>query len=961
MNIFKKMGLQWGVVIAVFFWAEFFLFVGLVSVHAEVFSPSKVYKKQCAVCHGVKGDGQSMAGRGMNPPPTDFTAPESSARLTPTIMLETLKKGKPGTAMIAWKELFSEGQMKQLVSYIQDHLMPSVRNENASLGRRLYAKNCSVCHGDKGDTAVWAQGGLTPSPRDFTSDRSKRELSLERMKFSILYGRPNTAMPVWKDRFNEEEVLSLIHYIRGAFIWPGGEDQEKSWKAKQGQSSGGGHQHNHFERAEMAKPMPHGLVGDGVLGKRFYEESCATCHGKTGDGKGPRSHFIFPKPRNFLHTSSLYKFSREHLFNVISEGVLGTEMPAWKRVLTQQEIANISEYLFEAFISPRLPEGFLVEAGKELAARAPMNHSEGHSMDHSMGHSADSSTKHPAGHSMDHSADSSMKHPAGHSMDHSVDGSMKHPAGHSMDHSADASMKHPAGHSMDHSAGHNHPGLPFLWILPLLIAMPLVSVWAIRRPILSIKPARTLNLSTLPLIGPIVRFLNRTPQPLALIKLISVAFYLLVIYAGLFGVEWPERNFATVMVWGFWWPLVIISVFFLGSAWCAICPWETLSKLLVFRRLWRRPPKGRGSVQKVPAKFRNIWPALFLFAGLTWLELGVGVTSIPFATALMALLMLIFATLGLLFFERKAFCRYFCPVGRTIGYYSRLAPIELRPQNEQVCAECKTLECYNGSEDLEPCPSHLTLGRFAQNTFCLSCGSCVLSCPHHNVSWRLRTMGSEAAADARPLWDGSWFMLGLLGITIFHGVTMMSFWNEWITMVSSWFGETGRPTITFLFLMWFFFLIPALVYGVAVKVVQLMNKQTIDFKQLFNRMAFSALPLAFTYHLAHNVDHFFRESSGLWEVFKNPLGSGMLPMTASERHLVMMQGGLPDPILFFMQIGLMGLGFWLAVQIVRYRSFGAMKGGANLKGLNLWPLLLFVVGITCFNLWLLGQDMVMRL
>ncbi len=78
----------------------------------------------------------------------------------------------------------------------------------------------------------------------------------------------------------------------------------------------------------------------------------------------------------------------------------------------------------------------------------------------------------------------------------------------------------------------------------------------------------------------------------------------------------------------------------------------------------------------MPKQLRNVWPALLLFIGLTWLELGAGVTTSPYATALLALLMLVLATVSLSLFERKAFCRYFCPVGRTVGFYSQLAPVE---------------------------------------------------------------------------------------------------------------------------------------------------------------------------------------------------------------------------------------------------------------------------------------------
>jgi mono/diheme cytochrome c family protein len=102
----------------------------------------------------------------------------------------------------------------------------------------------------------------------------------------------------------------------------------------------------------MSAPMPRGLKGDVAKGGTFFMGNCATCHGITGDGRGPRAYFIHPKPRNFLHSASRQQFNRVRLFEVISDGTRGSEMPAWKQVLSAQEIANVAEFVFQQFIQP---------------------------------------------------------------------------------------------------------------------------------------------------------------------------------------------------------------------------------------------------------------------------------------------------------------------------------------------------------------------------------------------------------------------------------------------------------------------------------------------------------------------------------------------------------------------------------------------------------------------------------
>ena len=107
--------------------------------------------------------------------------------------------------------------------------------------------------------------------------------------------------------------------------------------------------------ADMSLPMPQGLKGDSAKGRAFFMSNCFTCHGVKGDGEGPRAYFITPPPRNFLLESSRQRLNRPVLFEAVANGRPGTNMPAWARVLNDQEIANVAEFVFQEFISA--PQG----------------------------------------------------------------------------------------------------------------------------------------------------------------------------------------------------------------------------------------------------------------------------------------------------------------------------------------------------------------------------------------------------------------------------------------------------------------------------------------------------------------------------------------------------------------------------------------------------------------------------
>jgi len=505
-----------------------------------------------------------------------------------------------------------------------------------------------------------------------------------------------------------------------------------------------------------------------------------------------------------------------------------------------------------------------------------------------------------------------------------------------------------------------HPGLPQEWIAAAASVMGLIALWSLLAQPAGDGLARSWNLARMPLVGPLVRFLNNSPYPLLAARLASVSVFLVVIAAGFFGTVHPEHNIATAFVWNIWWPLVIVAVFVIGSAWCAVCPWDTLASWIVRRSWWRRVAPHPGLNLKVPRALQNVWIALLMFMGLSWLELGAGVTGKPVLTAALGIVMLVLSIVFLLVFERKAFCRYACPVGRTVGFYSRLSPIAVRPISQSTCDGCKSMECYHGSEQIEPCPSRLVVGRFSENTFCLSCGNCVLSCPEQNVSWRLRTMDTEARKAGTPGWDAAWFMLALLGITSFHGITMIPQWSEWVVQMAQAIGETGHLFLSFATGMVASSALPVLVYGAAIALANIGGQGGSSYRKLFGGFAFTALPLAFAYHLAHNMDHLLREGGDVLRVMANPFGLGLKPLTSVERHSLMMAVVMPENVTFAIQSGLMVLGFWLAVQIARHQARRLLPAGGLGARLKLLPLLGFFAAVTAANLWLMAQDMEMR-
>jgi mono/diheme cytochrome c family protein len=89
---------------------------------------------------------------------------------------------------------------------------------DSETGRDIFFKHCKACHGNKGDGKTFAANVLNPPPKNFTSEKSKQQLTEERMIRSVTEGRKGTAMMPWKSRLTAQEIQAVVDYIRQKLI-----------------------------------------------------------------------------------------------------------------------------------------------------------------------------------------------------------------------------------------------------------------------------------------------------------------------------------------------------------------------------------------------------------------------------------------------------------------------------------------------------------------------------------------------------------------------------------------------------------------------------------------------------------------------------------------------------------------------------------------------------------------------
>ncbi|MFQ5514660.1 MAG: c-type cytochrome [Myxococcota bacterium] len=83
----------------------------------------QVYDTYCATCHGPKGDGQGPVGKGLNPPPRDFTKADFKYGGTDQDLFDVISNGaaaKGGSPLMApWGAVISEQDRWALVAFIR--------------------------------------------------------------------------------------------------------------------------------------------------------------------------------------------------------------------------------------------------------------------------------------------------------------------------------------------------------------------------------------------------------------------------------------------------------------------------------------------------------------------------------------------------------------------------------------------------------------------------------------------------------------------------------------------------------------------------------------------------------------------------------------------------------------------------------------------------------------------------
>jgi transcriptional regulator with AAA-type ATPase domain/polyferredoxin len=349
-------------------------------------------------------------------------------------------------------------------------------------------------------------------------------------------------------------------------------------------------------------------------------------------------------------------------------------------------------------------------------------------------------------------------------------------------------------------------------------------------------------------------FINRLfPVGLQMITGVVFALIFLLAFAGSSA---PESNIILVMVWAMWWPVLVISWFFGARIWCSICPMGAANDLL---------SKFVSLKKKVPKSVRSygVYISAAGLALIVYVEAASHMTMSPLATGFLLLSILSCAVLSGLFFERRLWCRYLCPLGRLAAVFSGFSLVEFR-SNSSICnSTCQTNACFKGTDEVAGCPLYQGPFSLRSNQNCILCGNCVKICKEASPTFNLRIPGHELWAAVKTERVIAVFVPVILGTQILRGLEQTTIAHYLETVTRSTWAAYGLILLAGMILSYYFLILAGnLSFGT------LKDRTLLKSHLLMNAI----IPLAFTFEFGYQLRPLLEHMGDFFPVLGNQIG-----------------------------------------------------------------------------------------
>jgi len=300
----------------------------------------RIYNFRCYYCHGYSGNAKTLAASFIDPKPVDFTR-TSPISLDRERMKRSIQFGRQGTAMMGFSSILKPDEITAVTDFIRQEFMVK-KAENT---RYHTDANGWPNHQRYAAAFPFALGEIpldTPWEKLTAQQAEGKRLFMSSCMSCHDRARVNQKGVVWES--------SSISFPRNQFS-PGEQSSAAAGKEDSIDAMSSATPYHLHDRVPLIK----GLTPSERRGESLFQKNCAFCHAADGTARNWIGSFMEPHPRDLTKSPAMDNMTRARLRSVIRDGLPGTSMPAWKSVLSEQQIEDIISYVGRAF-HPLKPE-----------------------------------------------------------------------------------------------------------------------------------------------------------------------------------------------------------------------------------------------------------------------------------------------------------------------------------------------------------------------------------------------------------------------------------------------------------------------------------------------------------------------------------------------------------------------------------------------------------------------------
>ncbi|MEW6202873.1 MAG: cupredoxin domain-containing protein [bacterium] len=356
--------------------------------------------------------------------------------------------------------------------------------------------------------------------------------------------------------------------------------------------------------------------------------------------------------------------------------------------------------------------------------------------------------------------------------------------------------------------------------------------------------------------------------------IINLFIFTVILLAGFFGgYSAGNYNFGIMIVWILWWVLLMfVLVPVLSRTWCMVCPFPIFSDWSQRKMLFGvRTGKLFSLNFRWPKSLKNMWIMNIGFLVTTFFS---GFFTVrPLATFVLLGAIILIAYLMGLFFDKRIFCLYVCPVSGFQGLYSQFAMTEIRRRDPEICKTHSPKTCYVGNEQGYGCPWLVVPYNFTKNTYCGMCLECFKSCPHDNMAFNLRPPGTDLLIEKPRGMDEAWKSFIMLGVAVVFFLTMQGPWGVLKDMVRA---TTWQGYLSFIVLHSTFSLLafPGIFLAFSYVSKVFSGSKDVSLKKIFINFSYTLVPLGLGVWIAFSFGIILPNGSYILHILSDPFAWG---------------------------------------------------------------------------------------